>query len=409
MVERIGPSSPSSPSERKKVPNSDRFKKEIQKVEKPGEAELDQPKSKKRFFMLQEEEDAPPKEAPSPYESSFYTTRREEPKEDLPRSPAFYRETETRKGPPSFEKTSEEEKEPSFVKKEGKEKEKTILAPEEKKEKELLSPLALPKETLGKEKKPLLFKEEAEKRLAAMPFKEKKEFEKAPPVMKKPEKKEALFPFPKEKEERKIEKTPLFATKEKKGPTEEKKEPISFPTKKAFVPLEEKVGKKEKEKIKAVESKGEAPTQIKEGMPTIQELPPAVMTEASATASAVAPYVQPESLPLFERMVGTIIQMRTQHIETCEVLLTAAAFVGSKYYGTKIIFEKYATAPDSFNIHLIGSDEAVVLFNEHLEGLMQAFQSAHLPIKIGRLWAEHETERPLFKRKPSVSEEKEKR
>ena len=391
MTERVGgPPSPSSPGERKKAPNSERFQKEIEKIEKPGETEFEKQK-KNRFFMHEEEKTLPP----PPLKA--YRKEMERPVEDLPQSPGFYKQVDLHEKNIAPERRTSEESPESLRKKEEKQKEKEGVSVEKKERESIFSlvPGQKAKKMDSEKKAPPLTKEEMEEELQTIPSKKKMEFEKAPPLAMKKEEKEALFPTS-EKEK----KEPAIAKIQPKKIQEEKKAPSlvePLPQKK-----EEKLRKKDLEKPKSLEIKKEPLPQTKEGLPILKEPPPNIQAQASASASAVAPYITAENLPLFERMVGTVLQMTNQGLEKCEILLTSPAFVGSKYYGTKIVFEKYASAPDSFNIHLTGSDEAVTTFNGNLEGLVQAFDKGHFSFKVGRLWAEYETDRPLFKRKSPI-------
>ncbi|MDE3048211.1 MAG: hypothetical protein KGI83_07710, partial [Verrucomicrobiota bacterium] len=79
--------------------------------------------------------------------------------------------------------------------------------------------------------------------------------------------------------------------------------------------------------------------------------------------------------------------------------LNNPAYANSKFYGATITIEKYATAPDSFNIRLTGSNEAVVLFRENLPSLITAFENRKLNFTIGRIDVEYSMDRPVFRRK----------
>ena len=105
-------------------------------------------------------------------------------------------------------------------------------------------------------------------------------------------------------------------------------------------------------------------------------------------------------------MIGTIIQMQHSGITKTEIILNSSAYANSKFFGAKISFERYSTAPDSYNITLTGPNEAVSLFNDNMEGLVRSFQRSKLNFRVGKLSAEYSSERPLFKRKPKLSDEK---
>ncbi len=120
---------------------------------------------------------------------------------------------------------------------------------------------------------------------------------------------------------------------------------------------------------------------------------------ASATTQA-APYLNTTTMNLFFQMVGTMYVMAgPQGINRTEIVLNNPAFADSKFYGSTITIEKYATAPDSFNIRLTGSNAAVVSFKENIPSLMSAFENGSFAFKVNRLDIEYSMERPVFRRK----------
>ena len=89
--------------------------------------------------------------------------------------------------------------------------------------------------------------------------------------------------------------------------------------------------------------------------------------------------------------------------ESTEIVLNSPSYSQSKFYGASIIIERYASAPDSFNIRLTGSNEAVAAFKENIPTLALAFREGHFPFQIGRIEAEYKDEKPLFRRKEKGS------
>jgi hypothetical protein len=134
------------------------------------------------------------------------------------------------------------------------------------------------------------------------------------------------------------------------------------------------------------------------------DIPKDILIEAAAQTAKASLYLPAEISPLFERMVGTLLVMNTKNISSTEVLLTSPSFADSVFFGTKIVIDRYSTAPNAFNVRLVGSVPAVDLFNEHLDTLMEVFQKGDYDFHIGRLSAEYESEKPLIKRKPSTKE-----
>ncbi len=111
--------------------------------------------------------------------------------------------------------------------------------------------------------------------------------------------------------------------------------------------------------------------------------------------------IQEQIMPLLEKMVGVILHSMKEGITKTEILLNSHDLKNSVFYGSTITLEKYATAPDSFNITLTGSNEAVNLFNNNIEGLSRIFNTGDFEFNIGNINAEYALERPLFKRKKS--------
>jgi hypothetical protein len=152
-----------------------------------------------------------------------------------------------------------------------------------------------------------------------------------------------------------------------------------------------------------VEKKEEKPS--KEVDPKILEiaagsrLPASVQPVAIAATEQAASYLHPVSTSLFFQMVGQIYVMNTSGVSRTEIVLNSPSFAGSRFFGATITIEKYTTAPDSFNIRLTGSEEAVTLFRQNTASLMSAFQNGNFAFKINRLDAEYTMEKPVFRRK----------
>ncbi|MBI5346229.1 MAG: hypothetical protein HZB76_03710 [Chlamydiae bacterium] len=161
--------------------------------------------------------------------------------------------------------------------------------------------------------------------------------------------------------------------------------------------------KKEKEAKAAAKTEEEIKkkkVEAAENIPqSLIDLPKSVALEAMTLTAALTPYLNPDIVPLFEKMIGTIINIQTKDITQTQVLLNSPAFASSVFFGSKITLTKFSIAPDSYNIELTGSNQAVNLFNENLEGLMNAFQNGKFNFRIGKLEAVYESEKPLIKRK----------
>lgn len=134
--------------------------------------------------------------------------------------------------------------------------------------------------------------------------------------------------------------------------------------------------------------------------PSLSLLPASVQPGAFAATSAATPYLHPSTVSLFFQMVGTMYVMTAPPgISRTEIVLNNPAYAGSRFYGSTITIEKYATAPDSFNIRLTGNDDAVTTFRNNIPSLMEGFQTSNLPFRVHRIDAEYTIERPVFRRK----------
>lgn len=144
----------------------------------------------------------------------------------------------------------------------------------------------------------------------------------------------------------------------------------------------------------------------KKGSETIESpgfppVPAQFIPPAQEAAFQATPYLNPQIVPLFFQMVGAIYMIASpgSGISKTEIQLTAPSFSKSKFFGSTITIEKYATAPDSLNIRLTGNNEAVTVFNQNIESLYAAFQQGNFNFRIGRIDVSYSREKPLFKRR----------
>lgn len=135
--------------------------------------------------------------------------------------------------------------------------------------------------------------------------------------------------------------------------------------------------------------------------PSLEPMPPASHEMAmNAMQQTPVRFTSSDISTLFYTMVGTIhIMTQTAGIHLTEVTLNNPAFANSVFYGATIQIAKYATAPDSFNITLSGSEEAVKKFQANTALLMEAFRRGKFTFRINRIDAQYQAERPLFRRK----------
>ncbi len=272
--------------------------------------------------------------------------------------------------------------------------------PESKKPKEaLLEKTPAPEKPLAQPKEKPLEKITAPKKPLAQPKEKPLEKITAP---------EKPLAQPKEKP---LEKTPT-PEKPLAPPKEKKPEKITAPEKPAQSPEKKALKTPSKMDNQALKTPASqdlssfAKTAAPEAI--LQPLQPEVYSEATQAARGAQSFLKPAIMPLFTRMVGTIISLQQKGVSHTEILLNSQNFQNSPFFGTRIVFTQYSSAQNSYNIKMIGTPEAVTLFNNNFPSLMQAFKSANVKFKVNRLEAELETEKPLFKRKEPLRNEKEK-
>jgi hypothetical protein len=445
MTSRIGgPTPPESPRSTRGAQGADggKFQKEMRKVEeveKVSEAELD--KQRKRAIKKPVEEEGDLEEiesrAPTPFETEFHlptpplgfseldeSSRASSEEglramssfnrapsdqgmaasamslppqdENLPESMRFWEGYDLPDQPP--EPTQFEEKRLS---------KKADLSPAEKQKERLLLEEQKRKEMKTAQEKPTAMKE-------SLPHgkKEKKPAETAPSWQKpfsKTEKKSGPFL----KEQMGKQGKPLFEEQLEEMPSSiEKEEPE--------IPLEPKWGRMEEgtqalypetaaasEQLRAEKEREKKKTKT-ETMAAVQPpepLPPACQKVAEAALASVSAFLNAQTAELYLQMVGTMVFMSSSKggISLTEVMLNSPAFKDSPFFGTTITIEKYATAPDSFNIRLTGSPEAVQVFSNNVANLSSAFIAAYedrrITFRVGRIETELAPNRPLIRRK----------
>lgn len=412
-VKRPGPP---PPPERKHSPPEgfkDKYRK-VEKVEKPGEVDPEEKQQRRKFAESDqvEEESKKENELLTPYEALFGKRKTEsdifgrnisedeegvrrnygEPTKSNIASPSFTREKENQDLPTShqfWDQTSQSEEK----KTDGQKKEDDMLAVPEKKKKESYG---LP--TSGEDKG---VKEEDETSpFASLSQKEKEKLEKLEGGKK--EVKEIAGAPEKEKKTIKDQK------EQEKLAKKEVEEKVRIPSE-----IREKKQREERAKQKHGNLEGLAKSfapitflpEKKQDGATIpipsspQTIPAEVISQGVGAASRAASYLSPGVQDLFTQMVSTIIVMQTQGVTTTQVTLSSAAFTNTAFEGATITLQRYATAPDSYNIILSGSNQAVSLFNQNIPALQRAFQQENLPFRVGRLEAEYGEAKPLIRRK----------
>lgn len=443
---RVGGPSPSDPDKRPdRTQEQHRKIEKVEKVKPIEEAENERARKKFKSFMEDDEKPETETRKPSPLETEFYSSgKKSSPKESifgmtskmlpdalndikdaivaspsdfsppnvtvsppnegeeappLPQSHNFWSHVDS---PPDQPLSSHHYKEtqdsttrtntPHSTEKEGakhKKKQEKVLS----KKDEIESIYGPPGKTVDQKEKTLKEKEKALKQEKMALAKDTETAQKkkteidseqgkiAPPPLKEEEKKQATAPHLGRKEAKEA----IFS------PPPSKKDPNET-VQLEFDPQRqgEGQGKEDKRKTKTIA--------IEE--PSLTTLPNHIIPIAQAATVVATPYISPQTIPLFYQMVGTIYVMNTTPgVSKTEILLNSPSFANSKFFGATISIEKYATAPDSLNIRLTGTNEAVHTFNQNIPNLYAAFQNGNFNFRIGRITAEYSAEKPIFRRK----------
>lgn len=139
---------------------------------------------------------------------------------------------------------------------------------------------------------------------------------------------------------------------------------------------------------------------LDKSLPATPQLSPDLRQTAVQAVSQAQPYLTQETLPLFFQLIGSILVMVNRSgINKTEIRLVGSTFKNSKFYGSTIEIIKFSTAPDSINIHLTGTNEAVTAFNQNLSQLRAAFETGKFKFRVGRLVAEYSPARASVHRK----------
>ncbi len=131
------------------------------------------------------------------------------------------------------------------------------------------------------------------------------------------------------------------------------------------------------------------------------------LTEAQAfplaSVSGLPSYISPQVYALFEKMVGVITVMVESDVKETSITLNSPEFASSAFFGSQIIIQEYSTAPNQFNIQIIGNADAVKIFEGNAQDLLASLNSGKYNFRINRLDV---SEKPLVRRKEKLSDEK---
>jgi hypothetical protein len=125
--------------------------------------------------------------------------------------------------------------------------------------------------------------------------------------------------------------------------------------------------------------------------PTITPFPQEIAQVAQTATTQASPFLSPEALSIYFQMIGTITAMIKPNGDShTEFVLNSSSFANSKFFGSTITIDKFATAPHQINIRLTGSQEAVTAFNQNIPSLMNAFQKGNFAFTVNRIDASYE-------------------
>ncbi len=155
-------------------------------------------------------------------------------------------------------------------------------------------------------------------------------------------------------------------------------------------------GKEDKEK------KGEFPFINAQGLiSTLPASDPPLAPIAPPSDSPAYLHLSSDTYQLFEKMVGAIIIQDHSGIKSTTITLSLPHSVFDK---AEITFDKYQTAPNSYNLQLKGSPEAVALFTSNIDDLAAAFKQGQHAFEVNILRPALTSKKSLIRRKSSAGQ-----
>lgn len=107
-----------------------------------------------------------------------------------------------------------------------------------------------------------------------------------------------------------------------------------------------------------------------------------VHTPAETSALPAVSHLSPQLYDLFEQMAGVIMIQHSSGQTTTTVTINMK---GSIFDGSEVVFNQYKTAPQSYNLELKGSPEAVKVFAENIPLLDASFKEAGFKFDVNIL------------------------
>ncbi|MCB1108012.1 MAG: hypothetical protein KDK76_07960 [Chlamydiia bacterium] len=109
---------------------------------------------------------------------------------------------------------------------------------------------------------------------------------------------------------------------------------------------------------------------------------PPILAASQTEAPPSYTKLNPEVHELFEKMGGVMMIQVDKGVTTTTMDINLP---NSVFNGAQIILEQYSSAPHSFNLQLVGSPEAVKLFNQNIKDLDQSFKQANFNFDVNIL------------------------
>lgn len=143
----------------------------------------------------------------------------------------------------------------------------------------------------------------------------------------------------------------------------------------------------EKKKDKEVPT-AKLPTQIQQAP---QDMPQSPAISDTTTTPAPPPLetpfakLPPQVQQLFEKMVGVMTVMNTTGVQETTISLNNPQFEKSIFYGAEIVVTEFSSAPKAFNIELRGSENAINLFAENSQRILDEIQKNDYNFTVTRI------------------------
>lgn len=129
---------------------------------------------------------------------------------------------------------------------------------------------------------------------------------------------------------------------------------------------------------------------------------------SQATETPAYSKLSPEMHELFEKIGGVILVQQDKGVTTTTVNVNMP---NSVFDGTQVILDQYSTAPNSYNIQLVGNPESVKVFSQNLDALKASFKQANFNFEVNiqnPILTRGKKSPHLIRRKGSAGSKKEK-